>query len=137
MKPTIPQLLSILREDLAFLGCPLQCDQVDEISRLYALENKPKKVQPKKFVAVKGLTLILTTGDSVNKIDFETEAKAEAWMKNFQKNKVKQVENYLKANGLYAPVYFHGQQERYKKDCTEHLAKLRAGGLDTHILIQR
>jgi hypothetical protein len=142
MKSKIPALLKELKEDLYLAGVEGLVPSVEAIERAYDEEHapKPKKVATKK-PATKGLTLVITNAHAhgESEIHFDTEAKAEAWMKAFRKNKDKQVEAYMKAKGLSFPIEGLGQgwAERYRNDLAQHAKRIKAAGLDTQILIKR
>jgi hypothetical protein len=59
-------------------------------------------------------------------------------MKTFRKNKDKQVEAYMRANGLSFPRDGRGEgwADRYRKDLEQHKERMKAAGLDTQILIK-
>jgi hypothetical protein len=139
MKSKIPALLKELKEDLYIVGVEGLIPSVEAIERAYNEERapKPKKVAAKK-TAAKGLSVYITTGDCVQQLAFDSEAKAEAWMKTFRKNKDKQVEAYMRANGLSFPRDGRGEgwADRYRKDLEQHKERMKAAGLDTQILIK-
>lgn len=130
-----------LIDSLELLGVEGLITSVEAIERTYKEERapKPKKVATKK-PAAKGLRVLSTTGGVALEIYFDTEAKAEAWMKIFQKNKAQQVEAYLKNKGLQKPAiasYSDEGREKYKREVDHYLQRLESAGLDTRVLIER
>lgn len=138
---TTIQRLDALKIDLTVQGLEGMHGQIEAIKASHLAEIKALQPKPKKVIVKKpkeqSLKVEITEAGKTTEILFDSEAKAEAFLKLKQKERVSRVQLFLKAGGLTPPVIRYGKTDQYKKDSGVYLQKLKNAGLDFHVIISR
>jgi len=132
MKTTI-QELQVLREDLNLLFGETFDARITKIINLVKV-IKPE-IKKKIVKAGRKLKLEITEAGRTTEIFFENDTQADTFLKLKQKERAKCIDLFLKAQGLYPPLYHYGKQADYQKDCLKYTEILKNAGLDFTVKI--